>query len=351
MATSNTLSALAQGCITTVRPMAPGLIPLLRDTILWMVGFRVMIWLLSGMLEYQGSAAAPRFQLGSRGFQLGSSWLPLQMAAVKKSPWNRTPPNLRRLHPLQMGAFQKLRQPPGHLRSLRRQAQLSSLKVVLRMSPWNHWNQQMMLCRRLSPDKMSPRWMSGRRLMRPQWSRLPPQTPSWLTLGMVAELLVHSGSTLHRATVIVRTHPTETSFHLKEQSRMFAVVSVRCVDTGASKGAKGATFVLEWPPALEVLSSAPTAAPFAFGSCGGEISSTTMAATGPWAAHSMVMRRCFPAGVHDSLQLLTGADMYYASVAEGESEANGSKLYQEESSDEGECDGLLTEKHNRWLAD
>ena len=54
------------------------------------------------------------------------------------------------------------------------------------------------------------------------------------------------GSTLHRATVIVRKHPTETSFHLKVQSRMFAVVSVRCVDTGASKGAKGATFVLEW---------------------------------------------------------------------------------------------------------
>ena len=38
-------------------------------------------------------------------------------------------------------------------------------------------------------------------------------------------------------------------------------------------------------------------------------------------------------------------------VAEDESEANGSKLYQEESSDEGECGGLLTEKHNKWLAD
>ena len=81
------------------------------------------------------------------------------------------------------------------------------------------------------------------------------------------------------------------------------------------------------------------------------MSSTTMVASGPGAARSMATRRCFPAGVHDSLQLLTGADMYYAAVAEDESEANGSKLYQEESSDEGECDGLLTEEHNKWLAD
>ena len=36
--------------------------------------------------------------------------------------------------------------------------------------------------------------------------------------------------------------------------------------------------------------------------------------------------------------------MYHAAVAENESEANGGKLYQEESSDEGECGGLLTEK-------
>ena len=165
--------------------------------------------------------------------------------------------------------------------------------------------------RSLSPNQMSPRLMSGLRLMRSQSSRLPPQTPSWMTLGMVAELLVHGGCTLHRATVTVTTHHTETSFLLKVQVPMFAAVSVQCADTGASRGAKGATFVSEWPPILEALSSVPTAPPFACGFCGGGMSSTTMVASGPGAARSMATRRCFPAGVHDSLQLLTGADMYY----------------------------------------
>ena len=36
--------------------------------------------------------------------------------------------------------------------------------------------------------------------------------------------------------------------------------------------------------------------------------------------------------------------MYHGAVAENESEANGGELYREESSDEGECGGLLTEK-------
>ena len=36
--------------------------------------------------------------------------------------------------------------------------------------------------------------------------------------------------------------------------------------------------------------------------------------------------------------------MHHAAVAENESEANGGELYQEDSSDEGECGGLLTEQ-------